>query len=107
VTTLDRIKLPASAYRLPHHAAAAVAFGLPENEAIKAITLCAAQILGLDDYMGSLEPGKDASIIVTNGNPLDFSTQVEKMYLQGREIDLNSKHQQLYEKYQIKLEQVR
>ncbi len=97
----------ASAYRLPHHAAAAVAFGLPEEEGIKAITLYAAQMLGLDEYMGSLEPGKDASIIITNGNPLEFSTQVEKMYLQGREIDLNSKHQQLYEKYQIKLDQVR
>jgi len=97
----------ASAYRLPHHAAAAVAFGLPENEAIKAITLYAAQILGLDEYMGSIDPGKDASIIVTNGNPLEFSTQVEKMYLQGREIDLNSKHQQLFEKYQIKQEQMR
>ena len=97
----------ASAYRLPHHAAAAVAFGLPEEEAIKSITLYAAQILGLDDHMGSLEPGKDASIIITNGNPLDFSTQVEMMFLQGRQIDLNSKHQQLFEKYQIKQEQVR
>ncbi len=97
----------ASTYRLPNHAAAAVAFGLPEEEAIKAITLYAAQILGLDEYMGSLEPGKDASIILTNGNPLEFSTQIEMMFLQGREIDLNSKHQQLYEKYQIKLEQER
>jgi imidazolonepropionase-like amidohydrolase len=97
----------ASTYRLPNHAAAAVAFGLPEEEAIKAITLYAAQILGLDDYMGSLEPGKDASIIVTDGNPLEFSTQIEMMFLKGREIDLNSKHQQLYEKYQIKLEQER
>lgn len=96
-----------STYRLPNHASAAVAFGLPEEEAIKAITLNAAKILGLDEYMGSLEPGKDASIIVTNGNPLDFSTQIEMMFLQGREIDLNSKHQQLFEKYQIKLEQVR
>ncbi len=97
----------ASAYRLPHHAAAAVAFGLPEDEAIKAITLYAAQILGLDDQMGSLEPGKDASIIVTDGNPLEFSTRVELMFLQGRQIDLYSKHQQLYDKYQIKQEQVR
>ena len=97
----------ASAYRLPHHAAAAVAFGLPEEEAIKAITLYAAQILGLDDMMGSLEPGKDASIIITNGNPLEFSTQVEMMFLQGRQIDLKSKHQQLYKMYQIKQEQVR
>jgi hypothetical protein len=97
----------ASTYRLPHHAAAAVAFGLPEEEAMKAITLYAAEILGLDEYMGSLQHGKDASIIVTNGNPLEFSTQVEKMYLQGKEIDLNSKHQQLFEKYQIKQEQMR
>jgi len=97
----------ASAYRLPHHAAAAVAFGLPEEEAMKAITLNAAEILGLNEHMGSLEPGKDASIIITNGNPLEFSTQVEMMFLQGRQIDLNSKHQQLYEKYLIKMEQVR
>ncbi|TVQ87974.1 MAG: imidazolonepropionase [Bacteroidetes bacterium] len=97
----------ASAYRLPHHAAAAVAFGLPKDEAMKTITLYAAQILGLDDKMGSLEPGKDASIIITNGNPIEFSTQVEMMFLQGRQIDLNSKHRQLYDLYQIKLEQVR
>ncbi|MFN2396445.1 MAG: amidohydrolase family protein, partial [Bacteroidales bacterium] len=96
-----------SAYRLAHHAAAAVAFGLPEEEAMKAITHYAAEILGLDEYMGSLQPGKDASIIITNGNPLEFSTQVEMMFLQGRQIDLNSKHQQLYDKYRIKQEQVR
>ncbi len=95
----------ASTYRLSLHAAAAVAFGLPEQEALKAITLYPAQILGLDKLMGSLAPGKDASIIITDGNPLEFATQIEKMFIQGREIDMQSKHHQLYHKYRQKQEQ--
>lgn len=95
----------ASAYRLAHHAAAAVAFGLPEEEAIRSVTVYAAQILGLDNRMGVIEPGKDATMIITSGNLLEFSTQVEMMFLQGKQIDLDNKHRQLYEKYQIRMKQ--
>jgi imidazolonepropionase-like amidohydrolase len=87
---------------LPYHAAAAAAFGLPRDEALKAVTLYAAQILGVGDQVGSLEKGKDATLIVTDGDPLEITTQVEKMYIQGRDIDLGNKQKTLYQKYSEK-----
>jgi len=90
---------------LPYHAAMAAAYGLPREEALKAVTLYAAQIMGVDSLAGSLEPGKMADIIVTDGDPLEISTQVEKMYLDGRDIDLGSHHKSLYAKYREKYRQ--
>lgn len=84
---------------LPYEAAKAVAHGLPREEALKAITLYPAQILGIADRVGSLETGKDATLIITNGDPLDIRSQVEMAFIQGRPIDLSSRHTQLYEKY--------
>lgn len=92
---------------LPYHAGTAVGFGLPETEALKAITLYPAQILGVDDRIGSLEVGKDASFIVTDGTPLETTTEVLAAYLQGRKVDLNNRHKRLYRKYQQKYEQAR
>jgi imidazolonepropionase-like amidohydrolase len=91
---------------LPYHAATAAAYGLPVEEALKAITLYPAQILGVADRVGSIEVGKDATLIVTNGNPMEIRTQVEQEYIQGRAIDLNSRHTQLYQKYQTKYERL-
>ena len=90
---------------LPNEAAMAVAYGLDAEEAVKAVTLYPAQILGVDDRLGSLEAGKDATFIVTDGNPLDIRTQVERAFVQGREIDLSSRHTTLYEKYSQRLDQ--
>lgn len=87
---------------LPFEAATAVAFGLPPAEALKAITLSAAQILGAADQLGSLEVGKRASFIVTNGDPLDIRTQVERIYIQGRDVPLADKQTRLNDKYQEK-----
>ncbi|MFB0516099.1 MAG: amidohydrolase family protein [Candidatus Neomarinimicrobiota bacterium] len=84
---------------LPFEAGTAVAFGLPREEALKAITLYAARILGIDHKTGSLEPGKDATMLVTSGDPLDFRSEVEQLYIQGRKVDLGSRHKTLYEKY--------
>lgn len=84
---------------LPYHASMAVAFGLPEKTALEALTLTCARILGVDDRIGSLEPGKDATLIVTDGNPLDIRTHVLSAYIQGRPIDLNNRHLRLYHKY--------
>ncbi len=89
---------------LPYEAAKAVAFGLPPEEALRAITWYPAQILGIDDRVGSLETGKQATLIITNGNPLDIRTQVHRAYVNGRSVDLSSRHTQLYEKYQKKYE---
>ncbi len=87
---------------LPYHAATAAAYGLPKDEALKAITLYPAQILGVADRVGSLEVGKDATLIVTNGDPLEIRTSVEMEFIEGRRIDLSSRHTQLYEKYREK-----
>src|SRR4029079_16388735 len=77
---------------LPYHAAAAVAFGLPADEALKAITLYPAQILGVADRVGSLEVGKDATLFVADGDPLDTPTQVTSAWVRGRNSSLNDRH---------------
>ena len=87
---------------LPYQAAMAAAFGLPKEEALKAITLYAAQILGIVDRAGSLEVGKEATLIVTDGDPLEITTQVEKLYIQGRPVDLDTRQRALYRKYREK-----
>lgn len=91
---------------LPYQAAKAAAYGLPKAEALKAVTLNAAEILGVDDQVGSLEEGKDATLIITTGDPLEISTNVEMAFIQGRTVDLNSKQTLLYKKYQEKYRQL-
>jgi len=88
---------------LPYHAAKAAAYGLPKDEALKAITLYPAQIMGVADRVGSLEKGKDATLIVTDGDPLEITTRVSELFLQGRRIDLANKHQRLYDKYRQRI----
>jgi len=99
--------LSANERNLPYEAAKAVAHGLPYEEALKSITLYPAQILGIANRLGSLEVGKDATLIVTNGDPLDIRTNVESAFIQGRSLDLASRHTQLYEKYKKKYEQMK
>ncbi len=92
----------AYAYRLPHHAASAVAFGLPEEEALKSITINAARILGIDDLVGSIEAGKDATLMITTGNPLELWTSKEQVFIRGRKLEMLDKHHRLYERYKEK-----
>ncbi len=92
---------------LPYHAATAAAYGLPKEEALKSVTLYPARILGVEDRLGSLATGKDATLIVTDGDPLEIMTQVEQAFIQGRPVDISSKHTDLYDKYQTRLEQVK
>jgi imidazolonepropionase-like amidohydrolase len=91
---------------LPYHAATAVAYGLPADEALKAITLYPAQILGVADRVGSLTPGKDATLILTDGDPLETATRVEAAFIQGRRVDLSDRHQQLWQKYRVKYDRL-
>lgn len=95
-----------NARNLPYQAATAAAFGLPVDEAIRAITLSPAEIFGVDDRIGSLTVGKDASLIVTDGNPLEIRTDVVMAYLQGRKVDLSNRQKRLYKKYQQKYKQL-
>ena len=85
-----------------YEAGLAAGFGLPKEEALKAVTLYPAQILGVADRLGSLEMGKAATLIVTNGDPLDFPTQVEAAYIDGRKIDLSNRQTRLRDKYREK-----
>lgn len=84
---------------LPYQAAAAVAFGLPHDEALKAVTLYPAQIWGVADRLGSIEEGKWADLMVTDGDPLETQTKVKQLFIQGKPVDLDNKQKRLYEKY--------
>jgi imidazolonepropionase-like amidohydrolase len=84
---------------LPYSAAQAVAFGLPEDEAIKGITLYPAQLLRVADRLGSIEPGKEATLFVADGSILDIRANVKQMWIAGREMNLESRHTRLYQKY--------
>ena len=87
---------------LPYHAAMAWAYGLPHDEALRAITLYPARILQVDDRLGSLEAGKEATLIVTDGDPLEIRSHVVREYIAGRLVDLANKHTRLYEKYRLR-----
>lgn len=87
---------------LGYEAGLAAGYGLPKEEALKAVTIYPAQILGVADRLGSLETGKAATLIVTNGDPLDFPTQVEAAFIDGRKIDLSNRQTKLRDKYREK-----
>ena len=88
---------------LPFNAGTAAAYGLTKEEALQSITLNAARILGIDDKTGSIEPGKDANIVISEGDILDMrSSIVTDAFIQGRKIDLTDKQKQLYERYNQK-----
>ncbi len=87
------------ARNLPYQAGQSANFGLPQDVALKSVTLNAAEILGVASKVGSIEVGKLADLIVTDGDPLEIRTQVRMMFIEGRPVDLESKHTRLYQKY--------
>lgn len=90
---------------LAFNAGTAAAYGLSREEALSAVTLNAARILGVADRTGSLEPGKDATILVSEGDLLDMRTNIlVYAFIQGRQIELNDRQKQLYERYLHKYE---
>jgi len=91
-------------FDLPFHAGMAVAYGLSKEEALKAVTLYPAQMYGVDDVMGSLEVGKMANVVVTNGDMLEASTKVLHEFIRGEKVDLDDNyHYQLYMKYRSRV----
>ena len=88
-----------NARNLPYAAGYAVGFGLPADEALKAITLNTAQMFGVDKDYGSLDAGKMANVVVANGDPLDVKTDVKHVFIEGQEIPLVSKQTQLRDEY--------
>jgi imidazolonepropionase-like amidohydrolase len=90
------------ARNISYQAGSAVAFGLPREEALRAITITPATMFGVADQIGSIEKGKDATLIVVDGDPLEIRSTITRMFIQGRDVDLTSKHTMLYEKYKEK-----
>lgn len=93
-----------SRYRnLAFNAGTAATYGLTKEQALSAITINSAKILGIDNTTGSLEIGKDANILITTGDLLDMKTSVvNKAFIQGRDVSLDNKGKQLYERYKFK-----
>ena len=88
-----------NARNLPYQAGFAVAFGLPYDEALKAITLNPAEIWGVADRLGSLDVGKTANVIVANGDPLDVRTDIKQVFIEGRQIPMTSRQTWLRDQY--------
>ena len=88
-----------NARNLPYEAAMAAAFGLPHDEALKAVTLYPAQIFGVGDQVGSIETGKVADLVVGDGDPLEITTHVEKVYVAGKETSMETRQTRLFHKY--------
>jgi imidazolonepropionase-like amidohydrolase len=87
------------ARRLGQNAANAVAYGLPYGEALRAVTVYPASIFGLSNQIGTIEPGKIANIIITNGDPLELTTDVRYLFIRGQLTSTNNRQKSLYEKY--------
>jgi imidazolonepropionase-like amidohydrolase len=85
--------------QVPYNAAESVAWGLPREEAIKALTLNAAEILGVADRLGSIEPGKNATLFIARGDPLEVRTPITAVIIGGRNVDLGNRQLALYDRY--------
>jgi imidazolonepropionase-like amidohydrolase len=93
----------AMARDLPYQVGIACAYGLPREAGLRALTLDAARILGAGEVMGSLEVGKLANVIVTDGDPLEPTTSLHALFIAGKPVALESKHTRLYQQYRQRL----
>lgn len=91
---------------LPFQAAMAVAYGLPPDEGLKAVTLYPAQLLGVEDRLGSIEPGKLANLVICDGEMLQPATQVKALFIGGKPVEPTNRHTRLYARYQQRLQEV-
>src|SRR6266508_2949206 len=88
-----------NARQLPYHAAEAVGWGLSREDALRALTIDAAEIFGVADRVGSIEPGKIANLIVSKGDPLEVRTQLTHIVIAGRDVPFDNQQLALYERY--------
>lgn len=103
ITLAIRSDEEANARNAPLEAGFAVGYGLPEKEALKAVTLNAAKILGVDKELGSLKAGKRANVILTDGSPLQHTTQFKAIFVSGVPYPPESRQTRFYEKYRQRL----
>ena len=99
------VKIAFASYRvehnrnLPYAAGYSVAFGLPYEEALKAVTINPAEIWGVADRLGSLDVGKTANVVIANGDPLDVKTDVKQVFIDGRSIPMENRQTQLRDQH--------
>jgi imidazolonepropionase-like amidohydrolase len=91
-----------NARNLKYEAGNAVAYGMSYDDALRAVTLTPAEVFGLSDRIGSLQGGREANLVVWSGDPFEFSTQVERVFIRGREVKEPSRQDLLIERYKPK-----
>ena len=96
-----------AARNLPYEAASAIAYGLPEAEALKSVTITPAKLFGVDSQIGSLEVGKRANLVITAGHILKPTTEVKGLFLSGKPMPPESRHTRLYDKFQRRLAEIK
>jgi imidazolonepropionase-like amidohydrolase len=89
----------ANARNLPYLAAQAIGFGLTRDQALRAITLSAAEVLGVADTLGSIDAGKSADLFVADGDPLELGTHIEAVYIAGKSVSMETRQTRLFQKY--------
>ncbi|MEM7350005.1 MAG: amidohydrolase family protein [Acidobacteriota bacterium] len=95
---------PHSSRTVPYEAATATGYGLPRDEALKAITTYPAEIFGVGDRLGTIETGKIANLIVTDGDPLEITTQILHVIIGGKVVSMDNRHDSLYQRYRSRPE---
>ncbi|HSQ24379.1 MAG TPA: amidohydrolase family protein, partial [Pyrinomonadaceae bacterium] len=91
-----------NARNIKYEAGNAVAYGMSYDDALRAVTLTPAELFGLSDRIGSLQTGREANLVVWSGDPFEFSTQVEHVFIRGREVKEPSRQDMLIERYKPK-----
>jgi imidazolonepropionase-like amidohydrolase len=92
----------ANVFSFTYEAGMTVAFGLPMEKALRAVTLDAARLLGVDDRLGSIEEGKMANLIITTGNPVEYTSQVETMFIRGEKVPWDDKFNRMLRRYRAR-----
>ena len=92
----------ANVFSMTYEAGMAVAFGLPMEKALRALTLDAARLLGVDDRLGSIEEGKLANLLITTGNPVEYTSQLETMFIRGERVPWDDKFNRLLQQYRAR-----
>ncbi len=93
---------PHDSRTVPYQAGAALSYGLSDEDALKALTLNPAEIFGVADSLGSIEVGKIANLIVTDGNPMEIRTQIKHLVIAGQEVSIDNRHKRLYDRYRAR-----
>ena len=99
VTVALRTGESSNVRNLPFHAGFAAAYGMGTEAALEAITLTPARIFGVDDQLGSLEVGKQATLFVADGDPFEPATQITRLFIDGYNVPLESRHTELYDEF--------